>query len=280
MRSRRMTWLLGVIIAASLRPAVATASPLGCQRAIERGSARYLEQLLVSVQRCTAPGPYGTVFDCFEALAGDADLAHQRELWSRRTARKCATTSLASDLGYYDTCGSDRRPGSCSFPSAVLDAPGDDNDLLDCLACQVRGGVRQMVSSLFAGHSLAATGVAAEIGCEQALALRGLDAFRTVNDQLVRCLKRRRGTSIAACMDDPTVAATVNASIASWRSQAVADCAGVDPFTINQTLNYSHTCDGNTGFPGQPCRTLAPACTFVSTNLLDGPGGEDDLLDC
>src|SRR5262245_57427557 len=105
MRSPRVTWLFGLIVAASLHPAAATASPLGCQRAIERGSARYLEQLLVSVQRCTAPGvPYITVFDCFEGLAGDADLAHQRELWSRRTARKCAATSLASDLGYYTTC--------------------------------------------------------------------------------------------------------------------------------------------------------------------------------
>jgi DNA-binding beta-propeller fold protein YncE len=39
-------------------------------------------------------------------------------------------------------------------------------------------------------------------------------------------------------------------------------------------------CDGSVGFPGQACRTVVGPCTFGATSLLDGPGGEDDLLDC
>jgi sugar lactone lactonase YvrE len=74
-------------------------------------------------------------------------------------------------------------------------------------------------------------------------------------------------TSVASCWTP---------DFTTWRAQAVADCAGVDPFT---TLGYSHFCSGQP--PASPNSYAAHAlpCSF-SMNTLDTANVDNDVLDC
>ncbi|HLY36479.1 MAG TPA: hypothetical protein VKU61_00485 [Candidatus Binatia bacterium] len=282
MRPRGIGCLVSTVaLAALLVPSPgAAANPLQCQRAIERGSTRYLDALFAAADRCTATGLPYDILDCLANLSTDAELAGERARWSRRAARECAHSTVGADLPYYATCDSDVLPGRCAFPSPVLDAPGADNDVLDCLACQMRAWVSDVTIALFGGHPLPDASAGAEATCARAIATGGVTALRTLTGELGRCLGHRRGTSIAVCIDDPGLRARVDSVTATWRAQAVTACTGVDPFTVDQTLNYPHECNGPSGAPGQVCRVFVPPCTFASTNRLDGPGDGDDLLDC
>jgi hypothetical protein len=258
----------------------AGASPVRCQRTIEQRSHRYMQVVLAVAERCAGAGDAGAVSDClFTELAADPALAAERARWARLVARRCRDTTPAA-LAYHSSCaGGGDSP--CRFPTPVFDAPGEDDDVIDCLACQMGQQVRGMTVKLFQGEREWTGAADPRRACVEGIGRPGLAAFRTLDRELYRCLRRRRSPSIAACLEDRRVAERLEAAMTVWRSGAVAACAGLDPTSIpGGVFGYSNLCTGPVGFPGQACRSVAPACTLPSTTKLDAPGAEDDVLDC
>jgi len=175
---------------------------------------------------------------------------------------------LQGRLGYLATCAP--PVSSCSFPSPVIDAVGPQNDLLDCLACQIEDRLRSTGVLLFADGSSANT-------CQGALGRAGLGILELLVDHIHRCLERGQSESIAGCLADPALAAKEADKVEAWRASAESECRAVDPF---RDLGYPTYCGGVVPdlppFCGQP----APSCAFPAISSLSQPGVDNDLLDC
>lgn len=230
-----------------------------CQRAIEQGGMLYAEQMLQAVESCAAPGEPASIQSCLASQPVQDQLEAVRTQWAAAAAERCASVNVHSELGYLATCGA--APSGCTFPSAVLDAPGESNDLLDCLACRIAEDLGETGRLLFADQPASGS-------CHSTLGQGGIGLLRTLLEQVDDCLAQPGATSIAACFQPDEVA---------WRAQAVSECAGVDPFTA---IGYPNLCSGvEPVFPGR-CATHGFPCTFRSASDLSTPGVDDDLLDC
>src|SRR5262249_1539075 len=105
---------------------------LNCQRAIEAGGMSYARQTLDFIESCADPSQPFSLSSCLSAAGGHSVLDSLRGQWGTDTAGPCAGVDVRTTLGYADQCGA--APSSCQFASPVLDAAGNNNDVLDCLA--------------------------------------------------------------------------------------------------------------------------------------------------
>jgi DNA-binding beta-propeller fold protein YncE len=272
-------WIAALVATGLVAAPTLGAVPGRCQRAIEQGGRHYLAAVLAVAERCTAAGAAGDIANClFDDLQADATVALERARWARIVQRRCVGTALGSALGYSSACSG--MLGFCRFPTPVLDAPGENDDVLDCIACQMREEIRRMTVKLFQGERLWNGPADPRRACVEALGVPGFEVLRLLNAEVARCLRKRRSPSIAACLDDPRVAGRVEAAMAQWRAGAVAVCGALDPSIFDGVFGYSTLCAGPTGFPGTACRTVVAPCTLPPTPNLNAPGTGDDLLDC
>lgn len=251
-------------------PAAASVDPVDrCQRAIEVGGMRFAKQVLRSISQCAAAGRSEPITDCLESNSLRNTLAKLRASWRMRAVRDCATVNVASQLGYLGTC--DVGASACAFPSPVLDAPGEGNDLIDCLACRLDSDVR-------GGGIPAFRDFPAVNRCHGTVGKQGILLIRVMLKAFESCQRKAQTASLAACLSDPLIALRIDKQLAAWRTSAEKDCADANPITSSP--GYQTECSGALpGFPGS-CPPVAPPCTFNPTTKLSGPGGEDDLLDC
>src|SRR5262249_1073303 len=152
----------------------------------------------------------------------DAMLDRLRTRWSNTTASVCATTDPVSELGYLPICAV--APSSCTFASPVLDEPGPNNDLLDCLACKIRESMTGAAVRLYADQPVQNT-------CHQAIGSRGTWYLRRMLRRLKRCQKHGDTISLAECLSEPSTAMRSDLDLASWRSASVDACAATNPIT-------------------------------------------------
>lgn len=265
--------VLATVAVAAFATSAEAVSARRCQRAIENGGRRYLQAARDIAGQCIAAGgSSGVISTCiFDAFGTQGALDKMRSRWSRRVARRCAGIDVGSELGYSAQCPGELQ---CQFQSPELDTPGDRNDILDCLACNTEWITLRTTVKLFQAAREFPTQAQSE--CVDAIGHGGRATLATLQDQLRRCLRRRRSVSIASCLESARVSAKVEAAMTEWRSAALAACAGLPP----SERGYSSTCDGLPSFPGQACQTVMTPCMFGATSQLDAPGGEDDLLDC
>lgn len=263
--STRPYFVALVLVTAGSR---ANADPVACQRAIEAGATRVERLVLQAAARCSrssAPTPFDACVDFGAATA----IPRLRAKWGAQVAAACATTAVPHELGYLGTCAA--APSACTFPTPVLDAPGDQNDVLDCLACRMTESIRNTAATLVADRP-------AVNHCHTALGGGGLRLLRLTVKAIGDCVRSGQGQSIAACLGLPAVSTKLDAVRTRWRARAQAVCAGVDPFTA---VGYPNLCAGISPVPiPGDCAPSAPPCVFPSTHALDAAGDDDDLLDC
>jgi sugar lactone lactonase YvrE len=232
--------------------------PLACQVAIEAGGMAYARATLDAIAACTAPGGSASLGSCMAGAPVAGALAAVRADWAADTAGPCSGVDLRATLGYAETCGA--PPSACTFASPLRDAPGGGNDVLDCLACRIEEQLRTSALAMYAGQD-------AVEPCRDAVGNGSLAVLRGTLDAAYACVQQPTATSVAACWTP---------SFAAWRAQAVAQCAGIDPFT---TLGYPPFCSG---YPPAAPNSYAPHAYPCSINAstLDNPAVDNDLLDC
>jgi sugar lactone lactonase YvrE len=232
---------------------------LRCQRAIEHGGMAYVGTLLDAVDACATTGATGSLRACLEGATPAQSLADARAAWATLVAGTCAGTSVHATLGYLPVCGLASAP--CAFDAGTVDAPGADNDLLDCLACQMREETARAATALFADRPATAA-------CHQAIGAGAFQILKDVLQQARTCLEQPEAPSIAACFAP---------SFAAWRAAAVATCGAINPFT---NYGYPELCAGVAPPGPADCTSNVPPCNFARTTRLNAPGFDDDLLDC
>jgi hypothetical protein len=274
-----------LMLGSSLTPAVTWATPATCQHAIERGAVRYLNALTKAMVDCALPTqPSGRLSTCLEAPdpAAAARLSKVRALWVKRAAPACTGVSLGHDLGYHGVCTAAPygSANACRFATAVLDAPGDHNDALDCLACQMEVSIEFFGSQLFAYDRV--PGIEPYDKCFRTAGSQGLDALRVLVARVHKCLQNPQATSIAACLDDPAVSARVAERFATWRARADTVCGPLANVVVgNGFPGWQAHCNGDPGVPGAFCRARVYPCTFATTmHAVSTPAPDDDLMDC
>ncbi len=118
-----------------------------CQGALGRAGLGILELLLDHIHSCLERGQSESIAGCLADPALAAKEADKVEAWRASAESECRAVDPFRDLGYSTYCGGvvpDLPPScgqpapSCAFPAiSALSQPGVDNDLLDCLQCQV-----------------------------------------------------------------------------------------------------------------------------------------------
>ena len=252
---------------------------LACQRAIENGAHRYAACMLDTVERC-AQRSGKPVVPCVEAAFRRPRLVRARRRWGAAARAACAGVDVATRFAYHTTCAPTpadcigttciHPDSACTFPTVRLDRSGADNDILDCVACQIREEMRDLGSVLFGDGS-------GPSPCRAALGGGGTAALRAVFSELHGCLQDPSAVSIAGCLSDPSRASRIEETMAAWRTQAENRCAGVDVFG---GLSYQTFCSREV--PARPpfCDFQVRPCEFQPFSVLTTAGGDDDLLDC
>lgn len=243
------------------------AARLRCQRALERGGVRFARTLLRATERCAAQHS-ASLADCLDGASErrrrDAALAS----WRKRATRACDAVDPGPDLGYLPVCA--EAESSCAFASPVLDAPGERNDLIDCLACRVDESLRRAGGRLLAERPT-------QGACHRAIARGGLRVLEATVRELQACLRRDDAVSIAGCLGNETRRARLERHATRWRTAAATTCGPIDPV---DALGYPALCSGTSPTIPPSCSSGAPPCTFLATRALATPGTDDDLLDC
>jgi hypothetical protein len=222
-----------------------------CQRTIEAGGMQYARVVLSELANCAAPGGFPSISSCFTNPPSSLSATYVQ--WRADAEAACAGVNLATDLGYGDRCGA--TPSDCAF---VDTTPAG---VTGCLACGIRGRLRDIATVLYADRDT-------NTSCQTALGGGALDLLRNTLEEMGGCVQMAGATSVAACYTpDPS----------AWRTQAESACTGVDPFG---TLGYSHSCS-RLASPVSPgaCAGRAYACT-MNTTALSTPNPDNDVLDC
>lgn len=257
---------LGLWFAAT--PVSAAGGAERCQRAIERTGSRYAARLLRSIERCARHGAEASLAQCLASEHTRMPLDRLRLRWTKRAVQACANVDVGSELGYFDTCAPE--PSGCGFASGAVAAPGDRNDLIDCLACRTDEQLGDAGSRLFAGRPV-------ENSCQRAIGDAGLGLLRSVLSGIEDCLRGGGSTSIAGCLSETAQAASRRDAVNAWRAAATHACAGTDPFT---QLGYPQLCGGVNPVESYSCPLTENACAFRRANRLSLPQADDDLIDC
>jgi sugar lactone lactonase YvrE len=255
--------VLGVCLVALATPARGD-TVADCQRHLEDGGTRYAMRVLAGIARCARGG---SLDGCLDSPGVARALARSRARWAKQAVPACAGVDLKSDLGYFETCGA--PPSPCTFASAELDAPGDGNDLLDCLACRMKDALGSAGGALFAGQPVTTA-------CHRAIGARGFKILRSLVGDLHDCAQRPGSASLAACMAD-VERGPMAARLSEWRALVDRKCTGVDPF---MEPGYPTLCSGTEPAEIASCPSRAEPCTFGATRNVDAPGEDNDLLDC
>ena len=231
--------------------------PLACQRAIEAGGMAYAREMLDQITLCTAPGGGTITGGCLSSPAVLSALAAKRTAWAAGAATPCAGVDLRGVLGYSEVCGVNE--GMSTFPTTALNAAGDNNDLLDCLALGTRLQLQTSANAIYAGQD-------ATEPCRTALADGAMTVLRTNLEAVNACVQQPTTTSVAACWA---------ADFTSWRAAAATQCAGVTP----ASLGYSTFCSG---YPQATPNSYAPHAFPCSFNVsgFDRPLVDNDVFDC
>lgn len=263
-----VTWTPTITPTPTATPATAERrAALQCQQAIERGGTRYALEMLRAIDTCARTGS-GPLAACLAAATTDRRLEQRRRAWRKRATHACMGVALRRDLAYFETCAA--PPSTCTFASAVVDAAGPQNDLIDCLACRTEEQLQAVGSLLFAEQSI-------HHACQETIGQQGTAILRRLIEQLRSCLNRRGSESIAVCLSKPADATRVRDLVTEWRTSSEATCAGLDPFA---ELGYASLCGGVEPVRPAACSFASPSCAFESVGLLSAPGTDDDLLDC
>jgi hypothetical protein len=118
-----------------------------CQAALGENGIALTRLVVTEVQRCLRRGEADSIAGCLAGVEPAARLALGVAEWRDGARAECDGVDPFVDLGYArlcsgsvpvspPSCGQVAPP--CTFVSATaLDQTGDDNDLLDCLECQL-----------------------------------------------------------------------------------------------------------------------------------------------
>src|SRR5262249_18013572 len=147
---------------------------------------------------------------------------------------------------------------------------GRNNDLLDCLACQIGERLRNAAHALFAGRPV-------RNACQGTIGEEGLAILRKRTDEIQACVEEPGSGRLAACRAGPSRQAGSDGARAGWRTAVEGDCAGGDPF---EAPGYPTLCGGVVPVLPPDCSLTAPSCAFPEARALSAPGDDNDLLDC
>lgn len=243
-------------------PEAEMSQALRCQRAIERGGARAARVRLQNAKSCARNGRRQSPA-CSDP-AGQEAAFRLRYHWG--IGDECHGVDVRA-LGYHDRCGA---PGSaCDFPSPVLGGPGLQDDILDCMTCQMNEAVKPFIEALVPIQSQANS-------CTRELTSRAGAIAGKLWKGLSTCLAGDDAISIAACTSDAKLGAKIGSEVAKWRARSSAACGNTDL----TGLGYSQACSYYISQPPPLCTEGARPCNLLAGRFADRPGTDDDRLDC
>lgn len=134
----------------------------GCRGSIARPGVELLEDQLRALARCARRPNALSLAGCLSEPSLRESLAARASSWRARAAARCGNRDPFAELGYERLCSgltppipaycSDGSP-PCTFAPAIgLNAPGADNDLLDCLQCRADEAVLAIARDLFGAN--------------------------------------------------------------------------------------------------------------------------------
>ncbi len=254
-----------IVVSASSSTA-ATDSVDRCQRTIEGQGMHYARRALNVVRACARNGS-SSISTCLSTTLPER-LSQTRERWGTWAGRRCQGINVFRDLGYHATCGV--APSACTFTTSSLDAPGEDNDLLDCLACRIEEAVSDLGPRLYANAPV-------ENSCHDRVGDGGVRYAAALLRTLKYCQHHGR-TSIAECLVDRANDDRLEGKRTTWQATTAQACQFTNP--ISGSPGYAPYCSGRAPATPGYCPSYVPPCSFNPVANVNQTGPNNDLLEC